>query len=294
MPTRLIYNPVAGGGRARAIVDRLSPELARIPELEVLATRAPGHAKELAGAVKDRPDQLVISVGGDGTHHEVANGLLPDGTAEMAIIPAGSGNDFAGFLGIPKDPALALAIALDAPPRPVDVGKVNEEYFLTVVGCGFDAEVAAYINQRPKAGNAQVAYLSAILKMLTRYDCKPLSVSQDGDSRSRSTLLLACGNTGRYAGGIKICPAATPFDGLLDVVWVGGLSKLRILPLLATAYSGTHVRHPVVETFSARKLRVEGPEGYHVHADGELVGELPVTIESIPGALRLRVAGAAS
>ncbi|MGC8486844.1 MAG: diacylglycerol/lipid kinase family protein [Clostridia bacterium] len=291
MATRLIYNPTAGGGRARTLVDRLSHELAQIPDLEVVATRAPGHARELSAAVKDRADQLVISVGGDGTHHEVANGLLPDGLAEMALIPAGSGNDFAGFLGIPKDPQAALRAALDTPARPIDVGKVNEEFFLTVVGAGFDAEVAAYINERPKAGNGQLAYLGAILKMLSRYECKPLSVSLDGEARSRSTLLLACGNTGRYAGGIKICPRATPFDGQLDVVWVGGLSRLRILPLLARAYSGSHVHHPAVETFLATRLRVEGPPGYHVHADGELVGELPVTIEVVPGALRLRVPG---
>ncbi len=289
MATRLIYNPVAGGGRARTIVDRLAPELARIPDLEVLATRAPGHARELSRAVRDRPDCLVISVGGDGTHHEVANGLLPDPKAHMGVIAAGSGNDFAGYLGLPKDPAAALRAALESPARAIDVGRVNDEYFLTVVGAGFDAEVAAYINERPKAKNGQLAYLGAILTMLTRYECKPLSVAVDGEPRSRSTLLLACGNTSRYAGGIKICPTATPFDGHLDVVWVGGLPRLRILGLLVGAYSGAHVRNPVVETFPATRLRVDGPAGYHVHADGELVAELPITIECVPGALSVRL-----
>ncbi len=289
MATRLIYNPVAGGGRARAIVDRLAPDLARIPDLEVLATRAPGHARELSRAVSDRPDYLVISVGGDGTHHEVANGLLPAARAHMGVIAAGSGNDFAGYLGLPKDPAAALRVALESPARAIDVGRVNDEYFLTVVGAGFDAEVAAYINQRPKAKNGQLAYLGAILTMLVRYDCKPLSVALDGEPQSRSTLLLACGNTARYAGGIKICPTANPFDGHLDVVWVGGLSRLRILLLLMAAYSGAHVRNPVVDSFPAVRLRVDGPAGYHVHADGEMVGELPITIESVPAALSIRL-----
>jgi YegS/Rv2252/BmrU family lipid kinase len=289
MAIRLIYNPVAGAGRARAVLDRLSPRLAQVQDLELIATRERGHAEELARAVRDRPGQLVISMGGDGTHHEVANGLLPDGTAELGVIPAGSGNDFAFGLGLPRDPLRALDVALTGVATPMDVGRVNDQYFLTVVGAGFDAEVAGYINSRPHSGRGQWIYLNAILRMLLRYRCEPLNVEVNGVRRSRSTLLLACGNTARYGGGIRICPTANPHDGLLEVVWVGGLSRLRILPLLVRAYGGTHVLNPVVETFAADHLHVDGPPGYHVHADGELVGTLPVEIGVLHEALRVRL-----
>jgi len=288
MAIRLIYNPVAGSGRARAVLDKLASRLAEVKDLEIVQTRERGHARALAEAVRDRPDQLVISMGGDGTHHEVANGLLPDGQAEMAVIPAGSGNDFALGLGLPADPVHALEVALTGVARLLDVGQVNNEYFLTVVGAGFDAEVAGYINSRPHSGRGQWVYLNGILRMLARYRCDPLSVTMDGTVRSRSTLMLACGNTARYAGGIRICPHADPEDGQLEVVWVGGLSRFRIITLLARAYRGTHVRDPVVETFPATALRIDGPPGYHVHADGELVGTLPVEIRVLPRALKLR------
>lgn len=289
MPYRLIYNPTAGGGQAKAIVDSLTPLLASIPDLEVLATRERGHATELARAVSTRPAQVIISIGGDGTHHEVVNGMLPAGTAELAVIPAGSGNDFAMGMNLPKNPTAALKIAMEAKAVAVDVGQANQEYFLTVVGSGFDAEVAGYINSRPHAGTGKWLYLRGILHMLMQYRSQSLTVVQNGHPRTRSTLLLAVGNTARYAGGIRICPQADAQDGLLQVVWVGGVSPLQVLPLLAKAYGGHHVNDRRVETFNATELQVEGPAHLNVHADGELIGHLPMTIRVHPKALKLRL-----
>ena len=289
MAYRLIYNPVAGGGRAKAIVESLAPQLATVENLEVMMTRYRGHARELAAQVASRPDQVVISVGGDGTHHEIANGLLPAGNATMAVIPAGSGNDFAAGIGIPADLQAAMAVALGSHAVRVDVGQVEQEYFLTVVGAGFDAEVAGLINTHPHGGSGKFVYLQGILQTLFRYRPQVLKITEGGQVTERPTLLIAAGNTSRYGGGIKICPEANPHDGTLQVVWVGGLPPLAVLPLLAKAYGGHHVKDPVVHTFQSHELLIEGPEALYVHADGELIGHLPVTIRAVPHALSIRV-----
>jgi diacylglycerol kinase (ATP) len=291
VPYRLIYNPVAGGGRAARVLDSLMPELTARQDLEVTPTRDRGHATQLARQVRDRDDMVVISLGGDGTHHEVLNGLMPNPRARLSVISAGSGNDFAGGMGLPSDPTQALAVSFTGKPRAVDVGMAGTEYFLTVVGAGFDAEVAGLINSTPHgSGSGKLLYLRGILTTLMRYRAAPLTLEvegQDGGPRERPTLLLAAGNTARYAGGIRICPGAEATDGLLNVVWIGGVSKLGTLQLLSQAYSGRHVQHPVVETFQAAAFRLSGPPELFVHADGELVGHLPVDVRVLPGALSL-------
>jgi diacylglycerol kinase (ATP) len=294
MPYRLIYNPAAGGGRARQLVDRLAPHLAEVEDLEVLATRERGHATELARAVAAKPGMVVISVGGDGTHHEVVNGLLPEGAAEVAIIPAGSGNDFAGSLGIPGDPVQALDTAVHGVSRPVDVGLAEaangRHYFLTVAGAGFDAEVAGLLNSRPKGrGSGKLLYLRGILETLMVYRSDALTVTLGGRKETRPTLLIAAGNAPRYAGGIRICPDASLHDGQFQVVWVRGMPRLKVLTVLAQAYSGSHVKNPAVETFTVDALTIEGPSRLFVHADGEILGHLPITLRMVPGALRFRV-----
>jgi diacylglycerol kinase (ATP) len=293
MPYRVIYNPAAGGGRAQRLMDRLAESLARVPDLEVTATRAPRHATELARAVADRPDTVVISVGGDGTHHEVLNGLMPTAQAQLAVVPAGSGNDFAGSIGIPHDPEAALAIALRGTPVPVDIGVVelgeHVEYFLTVVGAGFDAEVAGLLNARPRgARSGPLLYVRGILETLFRYRSEALTVTVGTRRETRPTLMVAAGNAPRYAGGIRICPGADMHDGQLQVVWIRGMSRLKILPLLAKAYRGAHVTDPAVEAFSTEALAIEGPERLFVHADGEILGHLPIRVHVLSQALRVR------
>ncbi len=292
MPYRLIYNPVAGGGRARRVLDALMPELARRSDLEVVATRERGHATELAHQVRDRADMVVISLGGDGTHHEVVNGLLPGGQAALSVIPAGSGNDFAAGIGIPAAPDEALAISFAGVRTPIDVGQVGSEYFLTVVGAGFDAEVAGLINRQAhgRGGSGKLMYLRGILSTLFTYRCHSLvlDVEQAGHTaRERPTLLLAAGNVARYGGGIRICPGADPHDGVLQVVWIGGTGKFGTLKLLTQAYSGRHVANPLVESLQTAAFRLTGPPQLFVHADGEIVGHLPISVRAWPDALLL-------
>ncbi|MCY0878316.1 MAG: diacylglycerol kinase family lipid kinase [Firmicutes bacterium] len=284
---RIIVNPTAGNGKALKLFHALKPYLAS-EDVEICQTEQPGHATQLAREVANESDLTVVSLGGDGTHHEVINGLMPEGKAIFAILPAGTGNDFVRALDYPHTPREMLEVALHGPLRMLDLGQVNGQFFLTVSGVGFDAEVAGWVNQHEKHGSGTWIFLRAILRHLVSYRAQPMTVHAAGASREEKTFMLALGNTAQYAGGMRICPDARPDDGMFQVIWVKDLTRLSVLPLLARVFRGTHVRHPRVETFPADQLRVEGPDTLWVHADGEIVGHLPATFQVKPKAIRVR------
>jgi len=287
MAARIIFNPTAGNGKARQLMTSIQGLLPH--DVEVVTTQYPGHAVELAREVAENEEMTVISLGGDGTHHEVINGLMPTAKATFAVLPAGTGNDFVRMLGYPTVPAEMLQIALMGPTRRLDVGRVNDQYFLTVSGVGFDAEVAGWVNRHEKHGNGTWVFLRAILKHLAQYRSQPVTVTVDGASREHMTFLIAVGNSRYYAGGMLMCPEAGLDNGLFHVIWVRQLSRLAVLPLLARVFRGSHVKHPAVETFLAAELTVTGPQHLLVHADGEIIGHLPATFSIVPEAIRVRV-----
>lgn len=287
MAYRLIVNPVAGSGKTQKLYDLLKPDL-DLEDIDTHFTQGPGHATQLAREVANRDDITVISLGGDGTHHEVINGLLPEGKAVFAVLPAGTGNDFVRTLSYPKAPRDMLGVALRGQESWIDIGQVNDQYFLTVSGVGFDAEVAGWVNQHDKSGNGTLIFIRAILRHLIRYQSADMTVHVEDVGRSERTFMLAAGNCPYYAGGMRICPDARIDDGLFDVVWVRHLPRLAVLPLLARVFRGTHIHHPMVRTFQTSQLSLEGPKHLLVHADGEIVGHLPVTMRIVPHAIRVR------
>ncbi|MCL5971302.1 MAG: diacylglycerol kinase family lipid kinase [Firmicutes bacterium] len=284
----IIYNPAAGNGKAERIYHELQPKIEALG-IEVQRTERPGHATELARAVADDENMTVISLGGDGTHHEVINGLMPQGRAIFGVIPAGTGNDLVRVLNYPKNPLDALDVVLNGLAKPFDIGQVGDHYFLTVAGVGFDAEVAGWVNQRKKQGNGTWVFIRGILHNLIGYRSQMIKVTLTEASRTERTFLIAVGNTQYYAGGMKICPEASPFDGRFQVVWVGAISPLGVLPLLARVFRGNHVNHRKVKVLSTPELTVEGPPNLWVHADGELIGHLPITIRTLPQAIRVQM-----
>lgn len=287
MTARLILNPTAGNGKAQRLFAAIAPYL-KGEDVDVVRTTHPGHATELAREVSEREDITVISLGGDGTHHEVLNGLMPAGKPVFAVLPAGTGNDFVRLLSYPKLPHDMLETALRGAKRRIDIGQVNGEYFLTVSGVGFDAEVAGWVNQHEKHGNGTWIFVRAILRHLIHYQSADMAIHVSDAVRSEKTFLLAVGNGPYYAGGMRICPSAEADDGLFHVVWVRDLPRLSVLPLLVRVFRGTHVDHRAVQSFETAQLSVDGPAHMLVHADGEIVGHLPVTFTIHPRAIRVR------
>lgn len=233
---------------------------------------------------------MVVAAGGDGTIHAVAQGLI-NTNVPLGILPMGTGNDLARTLGIPSDPVLAAGLLFDHEPLPMDAVRFrcsgSEGYSLNIAGVGFDATVAQRINDGFRFLRGTTAYLAAVLQCLTTYRPVQLSITFDGETFESDAMLCAVANARFYGGGMQIAPNAKVDDGLIDVVVVGGVSKLEFLRQFPRVFKGTHLSHPAVRSFRGKSVLIGSNEPIPVLADGEIVGLTPVEFKVVPGALRV-------
>lgn len=289
MRAAFVVNPAAGRGRALRIWKTLEP-IARSSghEISVHYTAGPGDASRLASEVAAAGAERVIALGGDGTLYEAVNGLV--GTqASFGVIAGGTGNDFCRFLRIPKDPVMALNVALGANAITIDLGKAWDRYFLNSAGIGFDAAVAQAVNAVPKYFGGTIPYLVGVTKVLLRFRPVPVKLEIDGVATTLPITLIAVANGQYYGGGMHIAPQASFDDGLFDIVKATDLTKLQLLQAVPRLYSGTHLSLPKVSLSRGRRVVVTSDYPIPVHLDGEVAGTLPVTLEVLPGALRVAV-----
>jgi YegS/Rv2252/BmrU family lipid kinase len=291
----IIVNPAAGRGRARRTWETTIRPMLQGGGLlfdEVYEDR-PGAAVPLADQATRDGHEILVAVGGDGTVHEILNGVLGPPVAHrpaLAVIPGGTGNDFARGVGIPKDMITAARLLLDGGQRRlVDVGRVNDRYYGTISGVGFDAEVAAEVNRWPKWVAGTVVYTAGILKKLITYRCAPSRITIDGEVLELPMFLVAAANTPWYAGGMFMAPHARPDDGLLEIIIARDLTRVETLGVLPKVFSGDHLKHPKVSHRAGREIRVESDVPLAVHADGETVGRVPAVFRAVPQALEVIV-----
>lgn len=247
----------------------------------------------------------VIAAGGDGTIHEVINGLLQARQAtanalsgpRIGFIPIGSGNDFVKAVNIPADILLAVEVIEKGSTRRIDIGQIciNEtecRYFNNNVGVGFDARVN-YETQKIKALRGLAAYLSAVLKTVFTYQHPFVRYETDGVWREQSILLIHTGNGTCSGGGFYLTPDARPDDGWLDVCVINSMSALRILKELPKAMDGSHTRVRGVTMHRTKHIRIESAQPLPVHADGEMLSLRAQTISltMIPQMLEIIVNG---
>jgi len=282
-----IINPAAGRGRSRLVWKGLQGILeASGNNFQVAFTEEPGHGRELAFRAAREHVRKVVAVGGDGTVHEVVNGLAGSQTA-LGVIPAGTGNDFARAAGIPFEPSEALHLVHRARARSIDLGKVGGEYFINVAGVGFDAEVAAEVNRNHLFLPGAAAYVRALLQQMLRYRNSLLTVEVDGWRWEGRALFVAVGNAQYCGGGLRLVPTAVLDDGRLDLCLAGDISKLDLLCNLPRVFSGGHLSHPKVEIARGLRVRITSRSKLYVHADGEIVARTPVNLEVVPGAMKV-------
>lgn len=280
-----IVNPVAGGGRARRLWPEVEERLrARRVTWERFETERPGHAVELARQAAQAGYNAVVAVGGDGTLNEVVNGVGLGGVP-VGLIPLGTGVDFPRTAGLPKRPQDALDVVLSGRVTHIDVGIVNGRLFCNVAGTGFDAQVAARVNETGKKQGGAIPYVKAVFETLFTYENAPLRITLDGVTHEVRSLLMAVGNGRFLAGGMMICPQADLRDGQFDVVIAGDIGKIGTILTLPRVFNGSHLKHPKVSYHRARQVVVEGPSHLRIQADGEMVGNLPATFELRPRAL---------
>ncbi len=301
-PKRVVVaiNPSASFGRSRDVGPALVQTL-RASGHEVVSLQEPDWESLVASArasVAKRPDALVV-VGGDGMVHLGVN-ILAGKRVPLGIVPTGTGNDMARSLGIPYENAeaaiRALGDALDREARTIDAAKVRwadsdgapqERWVACAISAGFDAIVNERANsmRHPKGPSR---YTIAILVELARLKPIHYRLTLDGRVIETDGSMVSLGNGISLGGGMKITPDAILDDGLLDVMIVRPLTRLKFLRLFPKVFSGMHTGLPVVRMERARRVRIEA-DGIVAYGDGERLGPTPVDVELVPGALRVLV-----
>ena len=289
----VVANPHSGKGRGQRTADAAITALrAGGAEVRAYIGQSPDETRALSeGALASRPDVLAV-VGGDGTLSGIID-VLTASDVPVALIPAGTGNDVARALGLPRgDTAAAAAVALRGRGRVTDGGVARPARattpFLSVAALGFDAKVSDRTN-RLRWPRGALRYYIALVVELARLRPMDFRIAVDGEPAAHAPgTLVAVGNTASYGGGMPVCSGAAPDDGLLDVVRVAPLTRLRLLRLFPLLLQGRHLGRNEVTHRRARTVQVSAP-GLVVYADGELVGAGECRITVRPRALRVLV-----
>jgi YegS/Rv2252/BmrU family lipid kinase len=249
----------------------------------VLLTERPGHATELARRAARDGVAVVIAVGGDGTVNEVAAGVLGT-SAALAALPAGTGNDFAREIGMPRSWRRAVAALPRARRRLIDVGLANGRLFVQSAGAGLDGYVLQ-LRARGRRLARPLMYPMCTIQGLLTYRPAAMTFTLDGERWTQRALTVAVANGHAYGGGVQIAPGALLDDGRFDVAVVGDLSRLDALRTFPLFYRGAQTGHPKIALRRGVRLLVEADQPLAVHADGTLQGTTPVEFTIQPGAL---------
>ena len=288
-PYLLLVNPSAGGGRVGEILPRATAAMdaAGLEYRTVMTSGLEHGCDEATAAAAEGMTPVVIS--GDGLIGQIGGALAGTG-ATMGVIPGGRGNDFARVLGIPDDPAGAVAALAGGASREIDVGEVNGRRFLCIASCGFDSDANRIANEA-RFIRGQLVYAYAALRALIAWKPATFTITLDGRRRDLVGYSVAAANSRAYGGGMFIAPDAELDDGLLDVVTTAKVGKLRFLVNLPKVFSGKHVENPEVSVSRAAEVLIEADRPFAVYADGEHLADLPATVRVLPRALRVIVPG---
>lgn len=289
----LLTNPTSGKGRG-ARGREAALDVLRGTDVEVLDLVGADADEALALARSAVPDvDALVVCGGDGLVHLAVQALAGTGTA-LGVVPAGTGNDVARYLDLPRrDPAAATHVVLDALRRPqdkrrrrrIDLARAGDKHFVTVLAAGFDAKV----NERANAmtwPHGQMRYNIATLAELRTFTPISYTLDLDGETRSLEAMMVAVGNGPSFGGGLRITEGAVLDDGLLDVVIIKPMGKGELVRTYPKLFTGTHTTHRQYEHHRVRRVTVAAP-GIVTYADGERFGPLPMTVECAPGALEV-------
>ena len=282
----LLTNPTSGNGKgARRSAAALAHLRGAGLTVRALQGRDADEALDLARkCASDGVDALVVC-GGDGMVNLGIQAVATTGIP-LGIIPAGSGDDVARYFDIPRtDPVAAADRIVAGATRTIDLARSQGRYFATVMAAGFDAVVNERAN-RMRWPRGQMRYNVATLLELPTFQPRPYTLDLDGTTLQLSAMLVAIGNGYSFGGGLRITEGARMDDDLLDVVIIKPITKVDLVRTYPKLFKGTHTRHPQYERHRARVVTVAAP-GIVAYADGERFGPLPLTIESVPGALKV-------
>ncbi|HMZ08909.1 MAG TPA: diacylglycerol kinase family lipid kinase [Anaerolineales bacterium] len=299
---KLILNPMADMGRAWKTANDLRPIAQEFQgELTWSGTVYPTHAIELAKQAAEEGYDLVIAMGGDGTAHEVMNGLMqvpPEKRPMMGVVPIGSGNDFAYSIGITQKPAHALAHALKAGDiRTIDMGLLTDEngrseYFDNTLGIGFDAVVTIRSHKLPIV-KGFLMYLTAVIQtIILNHNPARIKIETDNESFEEQMLMFTLCNGPREGGGFMLSPDSKNDDGGMEYVAVTKVSRATMFRLVPEFMKGTHMRFKQIRMGRFKKMTLTSNLPLYIHADGEIFTSFgsnlkKASFEVVPNALKV-------
>lgn len=288
---RLIYNPTSGREEMKRRLPEILQRLERGGlETSTHATIGEGDATVAAAEAVERGFDIIIAAGGDGTLYEVINGMaeMPN-RPPLGILPVGTTNDFARALGIPKHWEFAVDLILQQHTRVIDVGKVNQRYFINIAGGGSMTELTYEVPSKLKTMIGQLAYYMKGLEKLPRL--RPIELcfrSKEVLVQEEVMMFLIC-NSNSVGGFEKLAPEASLSDGLLDVFILRKCNLAEFIRIVSAALRGEHMNDPHVIHFKTQSIQVTSPDYVQLNLDGEFGGTLPCTISVLPDHLQIFV-----
>lgn len=297
---KIIINPRADFGHAWERTKDLYNVAAEFGGADFSCTAFPNHAKKLVLEAASQGYSLVIAAGGDGTVHEVVNGLMElpaEKRPHLGVVPLGSGNDFSFSLGISPDSSAALRQVLTGQSRRVDIGMVKDqngrsEFFANALGVGFDATVTFYFRKITYLRGI-LAYLLAVIKTIVLHHNAPImEVSTDNEQWKEESLMFVACNGSREGGGFLVTPQSKPDDGIIHYARVDKVSRLMMFRLIPEVMKGTHERFSQVHLGYFKRLDLTADRPLHIHMDGEVFSGFDseitgIHIEILPGEIEV-------
>ena len=279
----VLSNPTSGGGagqRYRELTLELLKERS-IPFRDITSSSYTAAQEELRRSLNDQIKGVIV-VGGDGMVHlavqELASSKIP-----LALVPAGTGNDFARTLGHNLEmPLENLKVALLRSPEAVDLGVVNDRFFAEILSTGFDSIVNERANSFKRI-KGRMKYNIAILLVLSTFKPKTYRFRIDGITFESKAMLIAVSNGQSYGGGMRITPDASINDAQFDVMILGPVSRFEFLRVFPKVFTGKHVSHPAVKILKGKEVDIDSDAV--AYADGERIGDLPIRARVAPQSL---------
>lgn len=286
---KLIFNPHAKRGRAWDLATMLQSIIERHGGGSWAATEYPKHANELAEQAAQDGFDIVVALGGDGTVHEVINGLMrapADKRPLLAAVPLGSGNDFCSNNGILEDVELAMQRVYSGEPKTIDLGHVidntgRSEYIDNTLGVGFDASVTIHSLQITRLKGFSMYLWAVIQTILRNHDAPRMSITTDHETIEQEVLMMVLCNGPREGGGFHVAPEATPDDGLFHYAMIQRVSRAMMFRLIPEVMNGTHGRFKQVRMGHFRELKLISEEPITIHIDGEIFAGFSSKVQEI-------------
>jgi diacylglycerol kinase (ATP) len=297
---KVILNPMADMGNAWKVADDLRPIINEYGNADWSGTVYPTHATEIAKQAGEQGYDMLIAMGGDGTVHEVINGImkLPENKRPiLGVVPVGSGNDFAHAIGIPMASDHALDRALKSEPSTIDLGLMTDEhgrkeYFDNTIGIGFDTVVTIRAHKLSLLRGFAM-YLTAVIQTIfLNHEPMKMQIEADGKQWEQSNLLLTLCNGPREGGGFMVAPDAKVDDGLLHYVMIVNVGRLMMLRIVPEVMNGTHGKFKEVTLGSCKKMSITADRPLYIHTDGEIYTSFgsnlrQLAFEVLPNALKV-------